>query len=454
MYFSVAQEVRLHTSALLSHRPGKETNPSSVVLSISPHQRSPPPPKTRKPLGNRIHHLTRLRGRATGGRQGEAHRLPCVRTSPSPRNSSASGAGGREKGEARGGRAAHHRRHKPRGDLTKEGGVGGNGAAAAAQRTPRRRPELSGGTKAPAPLPPARSPRGRAAVGGRGGGGTAAGTKPAGRRAGTPATSRREGPGSLERSGTCAAEGWGARGGSPPLPAPAPSQKGSGAAPRTRREALPRGGPLCAPPPPHTHPHTPPPRYRGEQRSHLLARPLLFHRGPAEIARERDAEREADGEPGPGLRGWLPGGGGRRWCPQDGAAATTPPRRGPSPDRLGAPAPPAPRARPAAPPANGRERSAWRVDAPAPPPPPRVLERRGGAREGAAAAAARGAAWRAAPAAPRPPSARRPAVGGARQLRLTEGLEPRVGGAGPPPTPPRAGRPRGRRRAVAPAVAV
>lgn len=259
MYFSVAQEVRLHTSALLSHRPGKETNPSSVVLSISPHQRSPPPPKTRKPLGNRIHHLTRLRGRATGGRQGEAHRLPCVRTSPSPRNSSASGAGGREKGEARGGRAAHHRRHKPRGDLTKEGGVGGNGAAAAAQRTPRRRPELSGGTKAPAPLPPARSPRGRAAVGGRGGAARPrARSRPAGGRAHLRPRGERD------RGASSARVPAPPRGGEPEegprRSRPRPHHKRGAGRPRARGGRHCPAAALCAPPPRPTHTPTPHPR--------------------------------------------------------------------------------------------------------------------------------------------------------------------------------------------------
>lgn len=261
MYFSVAQEVRLHTSALLSHRPGKETNPSSVVLSISPHQRSPPPPKTRKPLGNRIHHLTRLRGRATGGRQGEAHRLPCVRTSPSPRNSSASGAGGREKGEARGGRAAHHRRHKPRGDLTKEGGVGGNGAAAAAQRTPRRRPELSGGTKAPAPLPPARSPRGRAAVGGGGGGGRHGRGHEAGRPAGGHTCDlAARGTGEPRALGYLRRRGVGSQRRVPAAPGPGPITKGERGGPAHEAGGTAPRRPFARPPPRPTHTPTPHPR--------------------------------------------------------------------------------------------------------------------------------------------------------------------------------------------------
>lgn len=96
-----------------------------------------PPPRLENSPENRIRHQAGLRGRGPRGR-GEARHLPCVRTSPSPRNSSASGAGGREKGEARGGLTSHHRQHKPSGDITKEGG---DGVGAVAEPTPRRRPQ-------------------------------------------------------------------------------------------------------------------------------------------------------------------------------------------------------------------------------------------------------------------------------------------------------------------------
>lgn len=362
--------------------------------------------------------------------------MPCVRTSPSPRNSSANGTGR----TARPGAAAPPTAAgtSPAGNLTKEGG---DGAAAAAQRTPRRRPEPAAEQR----LRPRRPP----AAGGKEG----ARPRTRGRHAGTPARSRPADRGAGEPGGAevpaarfprpAAAGGWAARGGSPAAPCRVcpPRRKGSGTAPRGSR--CPAAA-LCAPP----H-RTPPPRYRGEQRSHLLARPLLFHRGPAEIAREGDAEREADG--GLRLHGWLPGRGGQRWCPQDGPAATTPPHRGLSPDRPGAPASPAPRA-------TGRAASQWQGAQrlarrlPRPPRPPGGLARRCGAersaaREGAVASGApRGAAWRAAAARLRRvhgAAARAPAG----ELRLTETLKCRLGGAGAAGTAPRQRRdPRARKQ--------
>lgn len=169
---------------------------------------------------------------------------------------------GREKGEARGGRAAHRRRHKPCGALTKERG-GGRGSRDRRAHGARGRTKGSG---------PAAAPRGWQEGWGGHGRAHAAGTR-VHRATGTGTPGPRVPP---------------PRAGEPrqgPRRAPAGGQRDD---PRAGRGAtLPRGGPFVRPPPHRT------PRYRGEQRSHLLARPLLFHRGPAEIARETEREKRA-----------------------------------------------------------------------------------------------------------------------------------------------------------------
>lgn len=141
---------------------------------------------------------------------------------------------GREKGEARGGRAAHRRRHKPCGALTKERG-GGRGSRGRRAHGARGRTKGSG---------PAAAPRGwREAWGG---------TRPRarGRHAGTPGDRGRD-----PRPEGAATEGWGATAGIPPCPRRRAAGRPSG---RTRGDAgqrCPVAAPLCAPH--RTAPHPP-----------------------------------------------------------------------------------------------------------------------------------------------------------------------------------------------------
>lgn len=299
---------------------------------------------------------------------------------------------GRERRGRGGGAAApptHRRRHKPRGDLTKEAGRGrGWGETTGPTGPGRTQPPIArrGGARS------RRRNKGSGpttATGGEGGT-TAARTRPArGHTCALPPRGERgRGPpgaqvpaAQLPRS--AAAEGWGSQRRVPRLPPLLhPTKGGTG-----RRRRCPAAA-LCAPHHHHhtlTPPHTPHPRVTvvsnglicSPARSSSIAAPP---RSPGKG--KRNGRREADARAGAGARR-LPGGGGRRWCPQDGTAATAPPRRGggvvggeaePRPTRR-ARLPP-PRARPAAPPANGegahrpaRRRPRVRPSAPTPPPP-------------------------------------------------------------------------------------
>lgn len=134
---------------------------------------------------------------------------------------------GREKGEARGGRAAHRRRHKPCGALTKERG-GGRGSRG------RRAHGARGRTKGSSP---AATPRGWRGAGG--------GTRPRarGRHAGTPGERGRD-----PRPRVPPLRAGQPRQGGSPAASPVPRLEGSGTIPgRDAGQRCPAAAPLCAP---------------------------------------------------------------------------------------------------------------------------------------------------------------------------------------------------------------
>lgn len=246
MYFSVAQEVRQHVSALLSHRPGKETNPSSAA-DPSPPESTPPPPNTVNPPGNRTHHRPDYAAvpHEDKGKLAACH-VCALLPRPGTRQRAGPGAGRK----ARPGAAA-----PPATAGTSPAGVsqreGGDAADAVAERTPRRRPKPAVEQRLRSRRPPPQ------------GAGRGARPRARGRQASTPPRSRPRGErGRGASSCPATAERWGGRGGSPPHPAvpqPFPPDKSGAGQPQARRGRRCPAAALCegSPPPPGitAHPH-------------------------------------------------------------------------------------------------------------------------------------------------------------------------------------------------------
>lgn len=231
-------------SALLSHRPGKEMNPSSAVYPSPPRstpaRRFPPLPTLlvrrgtvppTRPDYAAVQHEDK--GKLT------ACHVCALLPRPGTRQRAGPGAGRK----ARPGAAAPPTAAgtNPAGISQRRGGTRRT-LSPSARRGGARSPRRNKGSARVAPRP-ARRPQGAAAY-----------RRPAGERTSAPPPPRRERPGSRGRSSTCGAsscpataEARGARGGSPPhpvVPQPSPRPKRSGTAPGTTRAALPRGGPL------------------------------------------------------------------------------------------------------------------------------------------------------------------------------------------------------------------